>query len=509
MENLLSYPARSTAAATLEAPSRSARRISSLKLFPLLAALLTLAGCSLTPVYRPPGVITPEAFKEAPAEGQWKAAEPAESSPRGEWWKAFADPTLDELETRAAAANLDLKAGVARLAQARALQHNARAALFPQIGIGAGATRQRPSPASQGLPADAETHISTVWRAQGTVAYEADLFGRIGSAVDAAEATSEQGAALFRSLQLAIQADVAQVYFSLRELDALAALYAETVRLREQSTRLFQRRFDEGDISELELATSRTEFASARSEALGIARQRAVAEHSLAILLGHTPSAFSLPPRPLERTRLQVPAGLPSSLLERRPDIAAAERAMAAANARIGSARAAFFPRLSLTGALGYESAELGDLFKWSSRAFVMGPLLGTVLSLPVFDGGARQAGVDQARAAYDEEAANYQQTVLRAFKEVEDNLAHLRLLGDQMQAQDEAVSSARRAARLSQIQYREGSVSHLNVIDADRSVLQQQRTAVQLEADRARATVNLIRAIGGAWSPPGNAKAA
>jgi multidrug efflux system outer membrane protein len=226
-----------------------------------------------------------------------------------------------------------------------------------------------------------------------------------------------------------------------------------------------------------------------------------VAEHSLAILLGQAPAAFTLSPQPLGRITLQVPAGLPSALLERRPDIAAAERAMAAANARIGVARAAFFPRLSLTGALGYESAELGDLFRWSSRAFVMGPLVGTLLSLPIFDGGARQAGVDQAHAAYAEEAANYQQTVLKAFKEVEDNLAHLRLLGDQTQAQDDAVQSARRTTRLSQIQYREGSVSHLNVIDAERSALQQQRVAVQLDAERARATVNLVRALGGGWS--------
>jgi multidrug efflux system outer membrane protein len=473
----------------------------------LPAALLVLAGCSLAPAYQPPRVDTPAAFKEAiddsrsnPRNDQWKTAEPAENIPRGEWWKAFADATLDDLEARAAAANQEIKAGAARLAQARAVQQNARAGLFPQIGIGAGPTRQRPSPASQGLAADAETTAMTLWRAQGTVAYEADLFGRVSSGVDAATAGSQQREALFRSLQLAIQADVAQAYFSLRELDALAALYADTVRLRAESSALFQRRFDEGDISELEVASARTELASARSEALGIARQRAVAEHSLAILLGQAPAAFALPPQPLTQVTLQVPAGLPSALLERRPDIAAAERAMAAANARIGLARAAFFPRLNLTGSLGYESADLGDLFKWSSRAFVMGPLVGTLLSLPVFDGGARQAGVDQARAVYDEEAANYQQTVLRAFKEVEDNLAHLRLLSDQTQAQGEAVSAARRAARLSQIQYREGSVSHLKVIDTDRGVLQQQRVAVQLDAERARATVNLIRAIGGGW---------
>ncbi|NSL54955.1 efflux transporter outer membrane subunit [Uliginosibacterium aquaticum] len=492
----LTSPALHAAPAAVRPRSRG----TATRLFPLLAALLTLAGCSLAPAYQPPQVETPAAFKEAPTAAQWKTAEPAENVPRGEWWKAFADSTLNDLESRAAAANQDLKAGAARLSQARALQQNARSALFPQIGIGAGATRQRPSPASQGLAADADTSISTLWRAQGTVAYEADLFGRVSSSVDAAAATSAQREALFHSLQLAIQADVANAYFSLRELDALAALYADTVTLREQSTRLFQRRFDEGDISELELATARTELASARSEAIGIARQRAVAEHSLAILLGEAPAAFTLPPQPLDRVELKVPAGLPSALLERRPDIAAAERAMAAANARIGTARAAFFPRLSLTGALGYESAELGDLFKWSSRTFLLGPMVGTLLSLPVFDGGARQAGVDQAHAVYLEEAANYQQTVLRAFKEVEDNLAHLRLLESQTQAQDEAVSSARRAARLSQVQYREGSVSHLNVIDADRSVLLQQRVAVQLEAEQARATVSLIRAIGGGW---------
>jgi multidrug efflux system outer membrane protein len=465
-----------------------------------LAALLVLAGCSVAPTYQRPAVETPAAFKEAPATNQWKAAEPAESFPRGEWWKVFADPTLDRLETQAGEANQDLRAGLARLAQARAVQQSARSALFPQIGIGAGPTRQRLSPAAQGLAPDAESNTSTLWRAQASVAYEADLFGRVSSVVDAATSTTAQREALFRSLQLAIQADVAQAYFSLRELDALAALYAETVSLREQSLKLFQRRFDEGDISELELARSRTELASARAEAVGVDRQRAVAEHGLAILLGQAPAVFSLPPQPLERIAVQVPPGLPSALLERRPDIAAAERAMAAANARIGTAQAAFFPSLSLTGALGYESAELGDLFKWSSRAFIMGPLAGTLLTLPIFDGGARQAGVDQATAAYEEDVANYRQSVLRAFKEVEDNLVHLRLLSDQSQSQDEAVNSARRAAGLSQIQYREGLVSQLSVIDADRSVLQQRRVAIQLDAERAGATVNLIRAIGGGW---------
>ena len=261
-----------------------------------------------------------------------------------------------------------------------------------------------------------------------------------------------------------------------------------------------QRRFDEGDISELDLARAKAELASAQSESLGVARTRAVAEHSLAVLLGKTPAEFSFQPRPLSRVAVAIPAGLPSSLLERRPDIAAAERGMAAANARIGVARSAFFPRLDITGAFGYESAGLGELFNWSSRTFLLGPLL----SMPLFDGGRRQAGVDKARAVYEEDVANYRQTVLNAFKEVEDNLADLRILGDQTQAQDNAVQAAERAAKLSHIQYREGSVSYLNVIDADRTVLQQQRVAAQLDGARAKSAVNLIRAIGGGWNAAG-----
>lgn len=476
------------------------------RVFPLLFALLAVAGCSLAPTYEPPAVSMPATFKEAVADPQWKTAEPAEALPRGEWWTAFGDPSLNEFEAQAAAANQDLQAGMARLLQARAQLQSARSEYFPQIGVGAGPMRERPSPASQGLAPDAHTEAFTLWRAQGTVAYEPDLFGRISSNVDAAKASREQSEALFRSLQLAIQADVAQSYFTLRELDAMSAVYADTVKLREESTRLFQRRFDEGDISELELAQARTELAQARSEALGVARQRAVAEHGLAILLGKAPADFSLPPTPLQPIALRIPAGMPSVLLERRPDIAAAERAMAAANARIGAARAAYFPRLSLTGSFGFESADLSDLFKWSSRTFVAGPLVGTALSLPLFDGGARRAGVDLAKGAYAEQVANYRQTVLRAFREVEDDLAQLRLLQSQMEAQSDALGSARRSSDLSKTQYREGSVSYLNVMDADRSVLQQQRSSIQLEAERALATVDLIRALGGSWESPSTA---
>lgn len=470
------------------------------QLLTAMTAALVLAGCSLAPTYERPAIATPAAFKEAvPAEG-WKTAQPAEAQARGEWWRAFGDATLDELETQALQANQSLKAAAARLAQSRTLQRSAQADRAPQVGVGFGATRQRPSPASQGLPPDADTGYSTLWRAQAGISYEVDLFGRVASSVDAATASTQQSEALFHSLRLALQADVANTYFLLRELDAEQALLARTVALREQTLALVQKRFDAGDISELDLARVRTEVASARSQSEGVARRRAHAEHALAILLGKTPAEFGLSAQPLTRITLRVPAGLPSALLERRPDIAAAERAMAAANARIGVAKSAFFPSLVLTGAAGYESAELGDLFQWSSRTFLLGPLAGTMLNLPIFDGGRRQAGLDRARAAYEEEVSNYRQSVLVAFREVEDNLAGLRILDAQMRAQDEAVTASTRASQLSQTQYREGLVSYLDVIDADRSVLDQQRVALQLDGERARTAVNLIRALGGGW---------
>ncbi len=481
---------------------------SSLPVAGLLASLLLLAGCSLAPPYQRPAAPVPEAYKEAPAntaetapaDGSWKLARPADEASRGAWWEVFQDERLNALEAEAQAANQDLKAAAARLGQARALEQNARAARYPQVNVGLGPTRQLASPAAQGLPADADTSPVTLWRGQATFAYEADLFGRIGTTVDAARFDSERQGALFHSTLLALQADVAQAYFMVRELDALHALYRDTMKLREETLALFQRRFDAGDISDMELARAQTELAAAQAEADGVVRQRAVAEHALAILLGKTPAEFSLEALPLGRIAIQLPAGLPSSLLERRPDIAAAERAMAAANARIGAAQAAFFPSLNLTGSIGYEAHRAGDLFKSASRAFVLGPLVGTLLSLPVFDGGARAAGVDRANAVYDEEVARYRQTVLQAFKEVEDGLINLRLLESQQQAQSRAVSAAERAARLSHIQYREGAISYLGVIDADRSALQQRRASVTLDGERARATVSLIRALGGGW---------
>lgn len=478
---------------------------SSLRFFPaLIATVFLLAGCAVGPTYERVEVDEPMLFKEASlspeAAKQWQTAQPKDALSRGQWWRIFNDPELDKLQQRAAAANQELKAAAARVRQARALQRDALADRYPDVDGGFGPRRQRIPGAAQGVGDDAPATTYTAWRAELGASYELDLFRRVASEVDAATADAQQSAALFESVQLALQADVAQTYFTLRRLDAEQQLYQRTVELRRETLGLVQQRYQAGDIGELDVARSRSALASAQAEALGVERQRSLTEHALATLLGTTPAGLSVPVKPLARLPVNIPAGLPSSLLERRPDIAAAERAMAAANARIGAARAAFFPRLTLTGSMGYESAELGNLLQWSSRAFLLGPLVGTALSLPIFDGGRRQAGLERARAQYEEDVANYRQTVLRAFKEVEDGLASLRILGEQTEVQDAAVQQASRAAQLSQVQYGEGSISYLEVIDADREVLRQRRASVQLDGERALAAVALVRAIGGGW---------
>jgi multidrug efflux system outer membrane protein len=302
-------------------------------------------------------------------------------------------------------------------------------------------------------------------------------------------------------VQLSLQADVAANYFKVRELDAELQVYAQNVSLREQELKLVQSKFADGDIAELDVARARAELATARTNEMTAQRQRAIAEHSLAVLLGKAPSEFSMASSPLQPVQIRIPPGLPSALLERRPDIAAGERAMAAANARIGVATAAYFPSLSITGNAGFEAATLGDLFKWSSRAFLLGPLTGTALTVPIFDGGRRAGNLANARAVFDEDIAKYRQQVLQAFQEVEDNLSDLRILEQQTQTGNEAVQASTRAAEISRIQYRDGAVNYLDVIDAERTVLQSQTTAVQLFGLQAAATVNLIRALGGGWS--------
>ena len=484
----------------------------------LLASLLVVAGCSLAPTYEKPDVGAPAAYKEAtvataasPASsastvagaadvGTWKTAQPSDQIPRGEWWTVFDDSTLNDLEQQAAAANQNLKAAAARVKEARAINETARSALFPTVDAGFGPTREKLSAASQLQPDGTNVPQQTLWRAQASASYEVDLFGRVSDAVKASSADAQQSEALFRSVTLALQADVAQNYFNLREYDAQIDVYQRGVELRKQALTVVQHKFDEGDTSELDLARAKAELATAQADQMGVERLRAASEHSLAVLVGKAPAEFTLAANPIKPIGIDIPPGLPSSLLERRPDIAAAERAMAAANSRIGVAKAAYFPSLSLTGSGGFESATLGDLFKWSSRAFLLGPLAGTALTVPIFDGGKRKGNLANARAVYEEDAAKYREQVLVGFQDVEDSLSDLRILKDQTRVQDEAVEASARAAHISRTQYTEGAVNYLDVIDAERTVLQSELAAVQLTGTQAVSTVHLIRALGGGW---------
>ncbi|NLD67397.1 MAG: efflux transporter outer membrane subunit [Limnobacter sp.] len=469
------------------------------------AASAVLAACSVAPAYDPPEPALPAAFGEAgpPVDAAaWKPAEPSDALARGEWWTIFGDEQLNALEEEAAKANQTLKAALGRLGQARALAGVAAADRAPQIEVGAGPTRLRPSPASLGLPADADTRPQTLWRAEVGASYEVDLFGRVANAVTAADADAQQAEALQHSLLLAIQADVAGHYLLLRWLDAEIGLLDDTVKLREAAVDLVERRTRAGETDDLDLERARTELSVARADSIALSRLRADTEHALAVLVGRAPSELRIAPRPIVFRPIAIPVGLPSSLLERRPDIAAAERAMAAANARIGVARSAYFPRLTLTGLLGFESNDFGDLLRSSSRTWAVGPLVGTMLSMTVFDGGRRRAIEAGAAAAYDETVANYRQTVLVALREVEDGLSALRLLAEQSREQARAVEAASRAAELSRVRYRAGLVSYFEVIDAERQVLAAQRASLQSDRERALATVDLVRAIGGHWEP-------
>ncbi len=458
----------------------------------LLITLVVLAGCSFAPRLEQPAVETAPQFKELTPEerGRWKTAQPAEAQPRGEWWRVFGDAKLTALEEQAIAANQSLRMAAARVAQARALVGVVNAERSPRVDAGFGPSRIKPS----GQPP------ATVWRGLIGVSYEVDLFGRVSDGVAAARSDYEGLQAAFQSVLLALQADVAQTYFAIRQADDELALLRNTLALREDSVRLLARRYELGEINELDVNRARTELATTRSEAIALERRRAQLEHALAVLLGQAPATFGLEAAPLAGAMPNIPAGLPSTLLERRPDIASASRAMAAANARIGVAKAAFFPVVSLTAQAGYESGELSDLFRWSSRTWALGPLFGTILTVPILDGGRNQANLERSYAVLEESVAGYRQQVLVAFAEVEDSLVDVRTLDEQGQATREAVQSAGRALAIAQARYRAGATGYLDVIDAQRSLLTVQRLETQIRGARASSTVALIRALGGGW---------
>ncbi|NMG45540.1 efflux transporter outer membrane subunit [Aromatoleum toluvorans] len=464
---------------------------------PLLAALV-LAGCATAPQIDPAALPTaPAAFKEG--DGRWTQAVPPTVQADGAWWKTFSDPVLDGLVERALERNNSIQIAAARLAQARALLQATDAQRAPQIGIGADATRQG------GAITPAGGGAGNLFRAGASFSWELDVFGRLSQASQAAALDADSREALLRNTRLLVQADVARSYLALRALDAERALVRETVGAYRDTLTLTERRFEAGDIAELDVARVRTELAATESDALALDRRRAEVEHALAVLVGDPASNFGLEAGEWTTVLPVIPAGVPSTVLTRRPDIDAARQSMLAAQARVGVAQAAWFPDIALTGSGGYASTDLGDLFKWSARSWGIGALL----SLPIFDGGRREAGVRNASAELDAALAGYREQVLVAFKDVEDQLSALRLLADQSEAQSRAVASASRATVLSDVRYRSGLVSQLDLLDARRSELRNRREALQVRAAQYQATVALVRALGGGWGAVDDGKRA
>jgi outer membrane protein, multidrug efflux system len=466
-----------------------------------LAALFALgAFADVGPDYRRPAALpageVPAHFGET---NLWQPAQPRADRARGSWWEQFDDAELNRLETAAAAAN-QMLAAAARFAQARATVNVARAGYFPHLEAAPSYTRSRDSvnrPLNGRFAGYTETYNNFVVPLD--LGWEADLWGRVRREVESARAHAQAGAADLESVRLALHAEVAADYFTLRALDDELALLRGTAAAQTKALELTRNRRRGGVTTDLDVAQAETQLRTTESQIPAVQLQRTKLEHALAVLTGANPSAFRLEPvtncSPHAAT-LELSTGLPGELLERRPDVAAAERRVAAANADIGVAKGAFYPSFKFSAAAGLQSIGASSLFDWPSRLWAFGPSL----SLPLFEGGRNRAGLARARAAWDEAVANYRQTVLGAFQEVEDQLAARRLLSAQLEAAQAALTAARRALEISLNRYRGGLVTFLDVASAQQSALDRERTVAQLRGEQAVATVALIKALGGGW---------
>ncbi|HTJ79849.1 MAG TPA: efflux transporter outer membrane subunit [Rariglobus sp.] len=464
-----------------------------------LAALITPAAwasvLTVGPDYKRPDAPDAPIYRDATAQ-----TAPAIST---EWWRAFNDPALNDLETRALAANQDLRAALARVQQARAAAGVARADYLPSVAVEPSANRARTSrTVDNALPATP----STTYQLPLSLNWEIDLFGRVRRLNESTRAQLAAAGATFDAARLSLTAEVATTHFTLRAIDRELDVVTKTASLRRDALKLIRDRFDNGTANDLDVARAETELATTEADAAALAIRRSATQDALAVLLGEAAPSFSASdsgssPSALSSQLPSVPAGLPSSLLTRRPDIVAAERTLAAANARIGVAKADFFPAISLTGSAGYASADINNLFKTDSRLWSIGPSL----YLPIFQGGRNRANLANARAVFDENLATYRQRVLVAFSEVQDALTASRLLADQSSAQQRAVTSAKRGAELAQKRYDAGYVSYLEVVDAQRTALEVERTDARLAGQRWITEVDLIKALGGGWQQPPN----
>ena len=461
----------------------------------ILLALSMLSGCAVGPDYHRPDVTTPDAYKEA---GDWKPAEPKDETPRGNWWEIYDDTDLNALVAQVAISNQNVLAAAAQYRQAMALLGVAQAGYYPTLsGSLSGSRAQGTSSSTIGASAAASgAPILNTTRLAYAASWEADLWGHIGRNVEANEGSTQASAADLQSALLSAQATLVQTYVQLRANDAQQRLLEQTIAAYERSRQITRNRYEAGVAGRVDVAQAETQLKSTQAQAIDLGVQRAQFEHAIAVLIGKAPANFQLQPTNGMPTLPAVPAALPSALLERRPDIAGAERRMAAANAQIGVAQAAFFPALTFSSAGGYQNSSLSQLMTLPNRFWSIGP----ALALTLFDAGARSAQKESALAAYDKSVASYRQTVLAAFQEVEDNLAALRLLANEAVLQQEATQSATEALALTENQYQAGTVSYLNVVTAQATALGAQRSNLDIASRRVLANAVLLKALGGDW---------
>lgn len=461
----------------------------------ICATFLLLAGCTVGPNYHRPDVATAPAWKEQPP---WRAAEPKDSIPKGNWWTTFADGELDQYETQALKSNQTLEAARYQLQQARASARITQSGLFPQLTAGISAQRSQTSvgkPTVSGIPLASPT-LSNDFIIPFNFTWEPDVFGGVRRSVESANASYQASAAALENVRLVITSEVAVDYFSLRELDAEIAVLNSSVEYQNKSLTLVQNRHAGGIASGLDVAQQETLLNSTRTQATLLRQQRAQFEHAIAALVGVPASTFSVPVKPLALPPPAVPIGVPSDVLERRPDVAQSERQMAAQNAQIGVAKSAYYPGINIVASGGFENTGLGSIIGASTGFWAIGANVAeTVLS-----GGKRRAQMDFAKSGYGASVANYRQTVLTAFQEVEDSLSGLSVLAEAAETQQQAVNAAQRALQISNDRYTGGLVTYLDVINAQQNLLDTQRLATQILGQRLVTSVSLVKALGGGW---------
>ena len=457
-------------------------------------ALAVLSGCRVGPNYVQPTVPPPPpAFKETPS--NWKQATPQDQLPKGKWWEIYGDAELNSLEEKIAVSNQTLKVSYQQYMSARTLVQQARSQFFPTLTVQPSGTRTQQSqnrPTFTTLSPNQYSDIALT----GDISYEVDLWGQVRRTVESARENAQASAGDLENVSLSLHSELAVDYFSLRGLDLQRQLLDATVIDFEKALQLTQARYRGGVASDVDVAQAETQLETTRAQAIETGVARAQFEHAIAVLTGETASTFSIPPSPLTATPPEVPLGVPSELLERRPDIAAAERRVASANAQIGVAIAAYYPQVSLFASGGFESAAIGTLIQGPSALWSVG---GSAVQT-VLDGGRRRAVTQQARDNHEATVASYRENVLEAFQQVEDNLAALRLLEQELTTQQVAVASARRSVDLSTTRYKRGITTYLEVLTAQSTALSNERTAADLMTRRMTASVQLIKALGGGW---------